>query len=118
MLEELGSDDPWRRTRAAWSLGALGGPESVEPLIAALGDDQDSVREAAAFALGEMDDNRGGRPSDGGGVRRIRGGSAAGAVFAGEVAEGWAETCWAPLALLCPPGGGIREAVSRGVAGT
>ena len=58
MLEELGSDVPWRRARAARSLGALGGPESVEPLIAALGDDRDCVREAAAFALGEMDDNR------------------------------------------------------------
>ena len=58
MLEELGSDVPWRRARAAWSLSVLGGPESVEPLIAALGDDQDCVREAAAFALGEMDDNR------------------------------------------------------------
>lgn len=37
MLEELGSDVPWRRARAARSLGALGGPESVEPLIAAWG---------------------------------------------------------------------------------
>ena len=100
MLEELGSDVPWRRARAAWSLGALGGPESVEPLIEALGDDRDCMREAAAFALGEMDDSRAAGPLTAAASDESEGVRRRGAVFAGEAEHG-AGTCGAPLALLC-----------------
>jgi HEAT repeat protein len=46
------------RWRAAIALGNLGDPAAVEPLIAALGDENDHVREEAADSLGRIGDER------------------------------------------------------------
>jgi hypothetical protein len=47
------------RTQAALVLGKLGDARAVEPLIAALRDDNEAVRAAAAAALGQLGDGRG-----------------------------------------------------------
>ncbi len=52
----LGSGSPTARAAAARSLTVHGDERSVEPLIAALGDEDSSVRLAAAAALGSRDD--------------------------------------------------------------
>ncbi|MBP1928832.1 HEAT repeat protein [Methanolinea mesophila] len=46
------------RWRSAMALGNLGDHTAVEPLIAALGDENDHVREEAADALGRIGDPR------------------------------------------------------------
>lgn len=51
LIEALGSIDGLTRRRAALALGDLGGPESVGPLVRALGDPLTVVREAAADSL-------------------------------------------------------------------
>ncbi|HEX2572178.1 MAG TPA: HEAT repeat domain-containing protein [Polyangia bacterium] len=47
------------RTQAALVLGKLGDARAVEPLIAALRDENEAVRAAAAAALGQIGDGRG-----------------------------------------------------------
>src|SRR5688500_12614458 len=49
--------DPSVRAQAARTLGALGDPAAIDPLIAAL-EDADPVRLAAAAALGRLGDRR------------------------------------------------------------
>lgn len=44
----------WARAEAAYTLGAMGSPQAVEPLLAALGDDDRDVRSAAAHSLGRL----------------------------------------------------------------
>ncbi|MGZ6265706.1 MAG: HEAT repeat domain-containing protein, partial [Candidatus Limnocylindrales bacterium] len=44
------------RTGAAGSLGRIGGPRAVQPLISALGDADKRVRHAAIGALGRIGD--------------------------------------------------------------
>jgi HEAT repeat protein len=44
----------WARAEAAYTLGAIGSPRAVEPLLAALGDDDRDVRSAAAHSLGRL----------------------------------------------------------------
>ncbi len=53
LLEER---DPWVRERAALALGRIGDPASVELLLEALRDRYARVRQTAAFALGEIED--------------------------------------------------------------
>lgn len=55
LIDALEYPVPWRvRRDAALALGAMGGTDAVEPLIAALGDDHASVRLAATEALGKI----------------------------------------------------------------
>jgi len=60
LIEKLKHKDPKIRREAALSLGKMEekDPRAVEPLIAALKDNNWGVREAAAWALGEMKDHR------------------------------------------------------------
>jgi HEAT repeat protein len=44
----------WARAEAAYTLGAMGSPRAVEPLLAALGDGDRDVRSAAAQSLGRL----------------------------------------------------------------
>lgn len=57
-LRRLRSRNPRRRARAAAKLGQFRDAWAVMPLVAALGDEHDSVQRAAAEALGEMADER------------------------------------------------------------
>lgn len=57
-LRQLRSPRPARRARAAERLGKRGDPRTVEPLAAALKDDETVVRGAAAEALGLIGDER------------------------------------------------------------
>ena len=57
LIDALEYPVPWRvRRDAAMALGAMGGADAVEALIAALGDDHASVRLAATEALGRIGD--------------------------------------------------------------
>ena len=51
-----------RRCAAARALGQIGAPHTVEPLLAALRDDNPDMRQAAAEALGNIGDMRGVEP--------------------------------------------------------
>ena len=44
----------WARAEAAYTLGAMGSTRAVEPLLAALADDDRDVRSAAAHSLGRL----------------------------------------------------------------
>jgi HEAT repeat protein len=48
--------DPDVCRKAAWALGDIGDPQTVEPLIAALKDPHDYLRENAAYILGRIKD--------------------------------------------------------------
>ena len=60
-LTELLASDPVPEVRAeaarALSVAAHAAPDVVEPLVAALGDDDPGVRRAATLALGRVDDH-------------------------------------------------------------
>jgi HEAT repeat protein len=56
-LQRLGSMDPAERLGAVEALGAMGGPESVDGLIRALSDPNESIRIRALGALGDMGDH-------------------------------------------------------------
>ena len=58
----LRSKETGERVAAARELGSRGDQRAVKPLIAALGDQDWSVREAAARALGELGDARAVQP--------------------------------------------------------
>ena len=57
-IRMLADDDEVNRWKAAESLGRLGNPAAVEPLIGALWDDDSRVRLKAAWALGQIGDTR------------------------------------------------------------
>ena len=57
-IRMLTDDDEINRWKAAESLGRLGDPGAVEPLIDALWDDDSRVRLKAAWALGQIGDIR------------------------------------------------------------
>ena len=46
--------DVFIRSRAAWVLGHVGGPQALDPLLRALADPDESVRGTAVYALGEL----------------------------------------------------------------
>lgn len=45
------SEQPWRRRYAAWILGQAGDERAIEPMLALLRDEDESVRAKAAHAL-------------------------------------------------------------------
>jgi HEAT repeat protein len=55
-LADLHRRQGWRRAQAAFLLGDMGSPQAVEPLIAALADDDHEVRAVAARSLGRLGD--------------------------------------------------------------
>ncbi|MFZ1128352.1 HEAT repeat domain-containing protein [Methanoregula sp.] len=57
-MERLSDDNEGTRWKAAESLGRLGDPRAVEPLIDTLWDDDARVRLKAAWALGMLGDPR------------------------------------------------------------
>jgi HEAT repeat protein len=57
-LDLLSSMDPGQRLGAVEALGAMGGPESVEGLIRALGDPNEDIRVRALGLLGVLGDRR------------------------------------------------------------
>ncbi|MFZ1901673.1 MAG: HEAT repeat domain-containing protein, partial [Methanoregula sp.] len=57
-MERLSDDNEGTRWQAAESLGRLGDPRAVEPLIDTLWDDDARVRLKAAYALGMLGDPR------------------------------------------------------------
>ena len=61
-LALLSDGEPVERWRAAAALGRLADARGVDPLIAALRDDDWRVREKAAWALGRIGDPRAVRP--------------------------------------------------------
>ncbi len=58
MLANLKSTDPFVRAGAARTLGDLGNPEAIEPLIGVLNDENLYVRAYTAEALGKFQDSR------------------------------------------------------------
>ena len=61
-IEMLSDDNEGNRWKAAESLGRIGDPAAVEPLIDTLWDDDSRVRLKAAWALGRIGDQRAIRP--------------------------------------------------------
>ena len=57
-IRMLADDDEVNRWKAAESLGRLGNPAAVEPLIGALWDDDSRVRLKTIWALGRIGDQR------------------------------------------------------------
>lgn len=57
-IRMLSDDDENNRWKAAESLGRIGDPDAVEPLIDTLWDDDSRVRLKAAWALGQIGDIR------------------------------------------------------------
>jgi HEAT repeat protein len=57
-IRMLTDDDEINRWKAAESLGRMGDPDAVEPLIGSLWDDDSRVRLKAAWALGQIGDPR------------------------------------------------------------
>ena len=57
-LAMLADESPTHRWNAAISLGRLGDPRGVEPLITALDDEDDRVRLKVIWALGAIGDAR------------------------------------------------------------
>ena len=52
LLAELESEEEEVRSSAAQALGSASDVRAIEPLIKALGDEDDDVRESIAWALG------------------------------------------------------------------
>jgi len=61
-IELLTDDNEGTRWKAAESLGRIGDPAAVEPLIDTLWDDDSRVRLKAAWALGQIGDQQALRP--------------------------------------------------------
>jgi HEAT repeat protein len=61
-IQLLSDDNEGTRWKAAESLGRLGDPAAVDPLIDTLWDDDSRVRLKAAWALGQIGDPRALRP--------------------------------------------------------
>lgn len=57
LLSQLQTTVAEQRARACLALGRIGDPATLEPLLKALQDDAASVRGAAAFAIGVMEDS-------------------------------------------------------------
>jgi len=61
-IQMLTDDNEGNRWKAAESLGRIGDPAAVDPLIDALWDDDSRVRLKTAWALGQIGDQRAIRP--------------------------------------------------------
>ena len=61
LINQLG-DEFVVRNHAAWSLGQIGDPQAVQPLIKALGDENEFVRRRAAWSLGQIGDSQAVQP--------------------------------------------------------